>query len=256
MIEFELLMPPDLKLVIHLQDLDNRIGELQREVSALPKHIAVIERALESHLRKLEADRAALAANQRERKSQDAAIQAQEQKTSHLKDQIMEAKTNDQYRAFQKEIDFCLKDIRKAEDRILVLMEESEPLEANVKIAETALLEEKRKVESEKQEARQRTSDDQQALAALRAERESVIADVKPDVYSSYERLRAKRRGLAVAEAIDGRCSACHLALRLQFFQELRCSSDEVMFCESCGRILFYNPPVSFDDIAAAQPGA
>jgi predicted nucleic acid-binding Zn-ribbon protein len=249
-------MPPDLKLVIHLQDLDNRIGELQREINTLPKHIAQIERALESHLRKLEADRAALAGNQRERKAQDAAIQAQEQKTSHLKTQMMEAKTNEQYRAFQKEIDFCQKDIRKAEDRILVLMEESEPLEANVKLAEIALQEEKRKVESEKAEARQRTSDDQQALTALRADRESVVVDVKPGVYSSYERLRAKRRGLAVAEAIEGRCSACHMALRLQFYQELRISTDEVMFCESCGRILFYNPPVSFEDVAAAQPNA
>ena len=249
-------MPPDLKLVIHLQDLDNRIGELQREISTLPKHIAAIERALESHLRKLEADRAALAANQRERKSQDAAIQVQEQKTSHLKTQMLEAKTNDQYRAFQKEIDFCQKDVRKAEDRILVLMEESEPLEANVRLAESALQEEKRKVESEKQEARQRTSDDQQTLTALRADRESVVADVKPGVYSSYERLRAKRRGLAVAEAIEGRCSACHMALRLQFYQELRISTDEVMFCESCGRILFYNPPVNFEDVAAAQPDA
>jgi predicted nucleic acid-binding Zn-ribbon protein len=249
-------MPPDLKLVIHLQDLDNRIGELQREISALPKHIAVIERALESHLRKLEADRAALAANQRDRKAQDATIQAQEQKVSQLKNQMMEAKTNEQYRAFQKEIEFCQKDIRKAEDRILSLMEESEPLEANVKLADVALQEEKRKVESEKQEARQRTSDDQQALTALRADRDSVVADVKPGVYSSYERLRAKRRGLAVAEAVDGRCSACHMALRLQFYQELRISTDEVMFCESCGRILFYNPPVSFEDIAAAQPDA
>ena len=249
-------MPPDLKLVIHLQDLDNRIGELQREVSALPKHIAVIERTLESHLRKLEADRAALVANQRERKTQDAAIQVQEQKISHLKDQIMEAKTNEQYRAFQKEIEFCQKEIRKAEDRILILMEESEPLEANVRIAEIALQEEKRKVESEKQEARQRTAEDQQALAALRADRETVVAEVNPGVYSSYERLRAKRRGLAVAESVDGRCSACHMALRLQFYQELRISTDEVMFCESCGRILFYNPPVSFEDIAAAQPNA
>jgi hypothetical protein len=251
-----MLMPPDLKLVIHLQELDNRIGELQREVSAFPKHIAVIEKTLESHLRRLEADRAALAANQRERKSQDAAIQAQEQKISHLKDQIMEAKTNEQYRAFQKEIDFCQKEIQKAEDRVLVLMEESEPLEANVKSAEAALLEEKRKVEAEKQEARQRTSDDQQALAALRADRETVVAEVKPGVYSSYERLRIRRRGVAVAEAVDGRCSACHMALRLQFYQELRISTDEVMFCESCGRILFYNPPISFEDIAAAQPDA
>ena len=42
-------------------------------------------------------------------------------------------------RAFQNEIDFCQKEIRKSEDRILELMGESEPLDKNVKAAEAAL---------------------------------------------------------------------------------------------------------------------
>jgi predicted nucleic acid-binding Zn-ribbon protein len=248
-------MPPDLKLVIQLQDLDSRIRELQREIAALPKHIAEIEKALESHIRKLEADRAALAANQRERKKLEGDIQSQEQKMSRLKDQLMEARTNEQYRAFQKEIEFCEKETRRAEDRILSLMEESEPLVANVKSAEASLKEEKVRVEAEKQQTRERTAEDKRALDELSRERQTIVKDLTPAVYLAYERIRAKRRGLVVAEAIDdGRCSACHLALRPQFFQDLRCSS-EVMFCESCGRILYYNQPVDFEDAAAAQPG-
>jgi len=249
-------MPSDLKLVIHLQDLDSRISELQREISALPKHIAAIEKTLHSHLRKLEADKAALTANQRERKSLEGDIQVQDQKISKLRDQMMEAKNNEQYRAFQHEIEFCQKEIRKAEDRTLTLMEESEPLEANVRAAEAALKVEKQKVEAEKQETRSRTAADRATLADLQSERQAVVHEVKPAVHAAYERIRARRKGRAVAEAIEGRCGACHMALRPQFFQELRCGQENVMFCESCGRILFYNPPISFEDIAAAQPGA
>ena len=54
-------MLPDLKLVIRLQDIDNRLAELAREIASLPKHVAEIEKKLVSHERKLEADRAALA---------------------------------------------------------------------------------------------------------------------------------------------------------------------------------------------------
>jgi predicted nucleic acid-binding Zn-ribbon protein len=249
-------MVPDLKLVIRLQDLDSRIRELQREIATLPRHIAEIEKTLESHVRKLEADRAALAANQRERKRLDGDIQDQERKVSKLKDQMMGAKiTNEQYRAFQKEIDYCQKEIRKAEDRILSLMEESEPLEQNMKAAEAALAEEKLKVGQETQEARARTAEDQRLLDELLAERQSLVKELSPAVYSAYERIRVKRRGIAVAEAVDGRCAACHLALRPQFFQEVR-SNQEVMYCESCGRILFYNPPISFEDVAAVQGDA
>ena len=241
-------MLPDLKLVIRLQDIDNRLGELSREIASLPVHIAEIEKKLVSHERKLEADRAALSANQKERKKCESDIQIQEQKISKLKDQMLQAKTNDQYRAFQNEIDFCQNEIRKSEDRILELMSESEPLDKNVKIAEAALRDEKTQVEREKQEARDRTAVDQKAATDLRTERAGVVTAVTPATYQRYERVRKSRKGIAVAEAVEGRCSACNLSMRLQFFQDLK-KGDQVMSCESCQRILYYNPPVAFEDV-------
>src|SRR6478752_9256653 len=126
-------MLPDLASTIRLQEIDNRLGDLAREIAGLPIHIAEIEKKLISHERKLEADRAALSANQKERKKCEGDIQIQEQKISKLKDQMLQAKTNDQYRAFQHEIGFCQTEIRRAEDRILDLMGESEDLDKNVK---------------------------------------------------------------------------------------------------------------------------
>src|SRR5450755_2831788 len=117
-------MHPDTHLVIHLQSLDQKIANLEKDVAALPRHIAVIERALESHLRRLEVDKAALSANQKDRKKLEGDIQMNEQKMSKLRDQMQGAKTNEQYKAFQNEIDFCGREIRKAEDRILELMSE------------------------------------------------------------------------------------------------------------------------------------
>src|SRR4029077_4484220 len=114
-------MLPDLKLVIRLQEIDLRLVGLSREIDALPKHIAEIEKKLIAHERKLEADRAALLANQKERKKCEGDIQVQEVKISKLKDQMQSAKTNEVFKAFQHEIEFCQKEIRKAEDRILDL---------------------------------------------------------------------------------------------------------------------------------------
>jgi uncharacterized protein len=249
-------MLPDIKLAVRLQDIDNRVAEVTREVSSLPKHIAEIERKLESHERKLEADRAALTANQKDRKRLEGDIQVQQQKISKLKDQMLGAKTNEQYRAFQHEIEFCEKEIRQAEDRILELMGESEPLERNVKTAEGALKQEKAQVEGEKQEARERTAGDQRELDQLQAERKSISAQISPAVLSAYERVRKLRHGIAIAEAVDGRCSQCHMSLRLQFFQDLK-RGEQVMHCESCSRILYYNPPESFEHLTGeAAPAA
>jgi predicted nucleic acid-binding Zn-ribbon protein len=245
-------MTADIELVTRLQDLDQKIGELQREIAALPKHVAQIEKALDSHLRRLEADKAALTANSKDRKRLEEDIKVQEQKISKLKDQTLLAKTNEQYRAFQHEIDYCQNEIRKAEDRILDLMGQSEPLDANAKKAEVALKQETQQVEGEKNKARERTAVDQKQLDELQSERHAIVAKAKPQVYSAYERIRKKWRGSAVAEAVDGRCSACQIALRPQFSQDLR-KGEQLMFCESCGRILYYQPPVSFEEDLAAQ---
>jgi len=222
--------------------MDNRISELRKEIGALPKHIAHLEKTLEAHLRKVEADRAALAANLRERKQLELEVQSVEQKISRLKDQQMEARTNEQFTAFKREIEFCEAAIRKHEDRILDRMSEAENLEKSLKAAEAALAREKQQVEEEKEQARRRTAEDQKNLTELEEQRRQTVTALSPDVYAAYERIRKKRHGLAVAEAADGRCLACNLALRLQFFQDVK-RGDQVMFCHSCGCILYYVPP-------------
>jgi uncharacterized protein len=246
-------MLQELALALRLQALDRKIANLETEIATLPKHISEIERRLESHARRLEADKSALAANQRDRKKLEGDIQLHQQKISKLRDQMSAVKTNEQYQAFQHEIAYIEAEIRKSEDRILDFMEQSEPLEKNVKAAEVRLKAEQKEVEAEKTRARERTKVDEQELAQLGGERKTVADQMEPKFYTEYERVRKKSKNTPIADATDGRCSACHIALRPQFFQDLR-RQDQVMFCESCGRILTYNPIVDIaSDVAASQ---
>ena len=245
-------MHPDIHLVVQLQAIDQKIGSLEREVAGLPKHIVVIEKTLDAHLRRLEADKSALAANQKDRKKLEGDVQLHQQKISKLKDQMLGAKNNEQYRAFQHEIEFIEKQIRDAEDRILELMSESEPLEHNVKQAEAALKDEKQSVEREKASTRERTAADQAAVFELKKERSDTVGKLDPATLNAYERIRKKWNGVVVAEAVAGRCSGCQIVLRPQYVQDLK-KGDQLMYCESCGRLLYYSPPVSFEDIATAR---
>jgi predicted nucleic acid-binding Zn-ribbon protein len=243
-------MHPDTHLVIQLQSLDQKIAALEKEVAALPKHIATIEKALESHNRKLEADRAALTANQKDRKRLEGDIQIHEQKISKLKEQMLGAKTNEQYKAFQHEIEYIEKEIRKAEDRILELMTESELLDGNVKKAEVALKQETVIVEEEKARARKRTAEDQGFLNQHRTHRVEIVSQLPKATVAVYDRIRLKLGGIAIAEVLNSRCQACQITLRPQYLQDLR-KDTELMRCEQCGRFLYINPPVSFEDVAA-----
>ncbi len=241
-------MLPDIQHAIRLQILDDRVTALTKEISALPKHIAEIEQKLGAHQRRLEHDKAALLANQKDRKRLEGEIQTHDQKISKLKSQMMEAKNNEQYRAFQHEIDFATQEIRKAEDRILELMGEAEPLDKNVKTAEAALGTEKKHVESEKSGARETSAAHQAELDKLKSERLAIVAQMTPSVVSNYERIRKGRAGVAITETVGGRCGRCNIVLRPQFFQDLK-KGETIMTCESCGRILYYNPPQHVEDL-------
>jgi predicted nucleic acid-binding Zn-ribbon protein len=245
-------MIPDIQHAIRLQILDDKTAALTKEIAALPKHIAEIEKKLEFHLRQLDRDKAALTANQKDRKRLEGENQAHEQKISKLKSQMMEAKTNEQYRAFQQEIDFAGQEIRKSEDRILELMSQAEPLDRNVKAAEASLASERKIVESEKSQARERTAADQQQIEALKAERAGILGAMTPSVASNYERIRKGRAGIAISEVTAARCGRCNIALRPQFLQELK-KNDKIMNCESCGRILYYNPPQAVEDMGGRR---
>jgi uncharacterized protein len=246
-------MLQDLALALRLQALDRNIAGLDNEIATLPKHIAEIEKKLVSHTRQLEANRAALAVNNRERKRLEGEIQTHEAKVSKLRDQMLLAKTNEQYKAFQNEIAYAEGEIRKAEDKILDLMEQSEPLEKNVKAAETELKKQQEHVEAEKKSALERTAADQKELASKRGERVEIVGQMDAKFYAEYERIRKKTKNTPIADATDGRCSACFIALRPQFFQDLR-RQDKLMLCESCGRMLTYNPVIDIgSDVAASQ---
>ncbi|MEO5923085.1 MAG: C4-type zinc ribbon domain-containing protein [Bryobacteraceae bacterium] len=236
-------MHPDVALVNQLQTLDLRIAALDKEVAELPRHIAVIEKTLDSHLRKLSADKAALAANQKDRKNLEGEVQLHQSKISKLRDQMAQAKTNEQFKAFQNEIDYAEKEIRKAEDRNLELLTASEPLDAAVKQAETALKQEQKQVEAEKAQARERTATSQAELDILRAEHKVALAALPKPIAATYERIRKKWKGTVAAEATGGRCTACQMVLRPQVFQDLR-KGTNLMQCESCQRFLYYNPPI------------
>ncbi|HEY3442000.1 MAG TPA: C4-type zinc ribbon domain-containing protein [Paludibaculum sp.] len=237
-------MHKDVAITLQLQTIDARIAELRREIATLPRQIAEIENTLISHMKRLEMDKAALSANQRERKRLDGDVAVHQQKISKLRDQMLQAKTNEQYRAFQHEIDFCEQSIRKCEDQTLDLMGEAEALEANVKTAEVSLAAEKKVVLAERTKAQARTAEDKAELAKAETEHAHHAQQLSAPALAYYQRLRTRyyKEGAVVAEAKNSMCQACMMLMRPQYFQDVK-SGEQVLNCENCRRILYYDEP-------------
>jgi len=232
-------MLSDIQNLIELQKADREILRLREEVAALPKRVAAIETKLVGTKSVLEKAKAAIKADDGARRKAETAIQDLEQKISKYRDQSLEVKTNEQYKALMHEIQFAERDIRANEDRILELMVNAEAREKDMKAAEAELKAETEEIEREKAEARKRTAEDELQLAEWSRIRDLARAAVNADLLRHYDRV-AHHRGSGLSEVREQKCLACQVMLRPQTYNEVR-GGTEVVFCESCQRILYFD---------------
>jgi predicted nucleic acid-binding Zn-ribbon protein len=244
---------PDLKTVIELQQVDLKIADLTTQIEAAPSQIQTLENQLHDFLHAHEERKLRLAANQKERKELEIEIQSIQGRIAKHKDQLYQVKTNEQYRAMLKEIEGEEENIRKIEDTILEKMLEAEGIQKQVQEAASRLDGEKARVaaETRRLESARQTAEAERRQAL--EHRELLAGALSPAVRDTYERVRRGRRGLAVAEVRDGFCTACHVRLRPQMYNEVRINGA-VLTCENCSRILYYvEPPAEPIDASGDQ---
>ena len=233
-------MLPDIDKLLELQAADKEIRRLQDEVAALPKRTAVIEQKLAGTKAHLEKVRVAAKSDDANRKKFEASIKDLQGKISKYRDQSLDVKTNDQYKALLHEIQFAEQEIRLNEDRILEVMVNVDVREKEVKAAEAELKAETAEIEKEKEEARRVSAEDQKKLSEWNAKRNALRQGISEDLLRHYERVM-KFRGSGLAEVCDHKCMGCQVMLRPQIYNEVRIG-EKVVVCESCQRIYYYNP--------------
>lgn len=231
-------MHPDLKTVIDLQHVDLRIADLTAQVDALPTQIQILEDHLKDYLQAHEDRKLRLTANQKERRDLEGEIQLLQGKISKHKGQLYEVKTNEQYKALQKEIEGEDANVRAIEDKILEKMVEAEEGQKLVNEAVASLEMEKTRVAAETKRLNSMRETDVKEREGLMAQRKDLVAALGAAVLETYERVRRGRRGVAVGEVRDGFCTACNVRLRPQIYNDIR-MNETVLTCESCSRIMF-----------------
>jgi predicted nucleic acid-binding Zn-ribbon protein len=242
-------MNPDLANLIELQKADAEIARLTAEIASLPKKVAAIEEKLASSKDRMGKAQAALKADEQARRKHEGDIDSLRQKISKYRDQMLSVKTNQEYQALGHEIQFAEQQIGNLEDKILETMVDADSKNADLKRAEGDLKAHTTEIEREKAAARERTAQDEKELAELRAKRDGLRSAVEENILRQYDRV-LKFRGTAIAEARAQKCQGCQVMLRHQVYNTLR-SSDEFVTCDSCNRILYYDPAHDSDPIQA-----
>jgi uncharacterized protein len=235
-------MTPDLERLIRLQQIDSFVDSARRRVTDHPALVAALDGKLAAATAAVANAKQKAADNRTARAAVEKDLAMIQGRLSKFRDQLMDVKTNKEYQAIQKEIEVAQHDVRRLEDKILERMLEADDLVAEVKRAEAGLVQDQGAIARERAALEQETERLRAELEKVGGERLDVAAQIPPALIGTYDTLIKGRRGLAVVEAREYLCTACHVRLRPQVFNEIR-RGDTIHQCGSCQRILFYVAP-------------
>jgi uncharacterized protein len=239
-------MHADLEKLIQLQQIELQIKDYSDRIELLPKHLAALEQKLNATVQSLSSSQDRISRLALEKRKLEGMIQDIEQKNSRYREQLLDVKTNEQYKALLHEIEFNNLEIRKTEDNVLLKMEEEEKLRKEVVQIEQQLHTEKEKIDSEKKAAQAEADKDRQLLQELGARRQSLVQEVNPSLLETYARIARFRKGVALARARGDSCEACHVRIRPQVLTQIM-AGEAILTCDSCDRILYWQSDAPYE---------
>ncbi len=230
-------MAHPLEALLVLQEKDRKITKLQREIRDIPDRKTEVKTQLERTKAKLAEACEAQMQVQSDLKQLEIEVESHKEKISRYKNQQMEAKNNEQYRALLKEVSTEEKGISELEDRELELMESLEVSKKSIEEREAELVEEEDGIRDELDMLVERLEEIQEDLDALTEKRTKMAGDVEPGLLTRYERVFANKGDFAVVRVENGHCRGCNMKLPPQVVNDA-INPAKLVGCNYCGRML------------------
>jgi predicted nucleic acid-binding Zn-ribbon protein len=235
----------ELQQLVALQHLDTTIRRLKKDLEAIPERRAEIEKEFDQRafeIRALENSRDEAKISRARLENE---VVEQKGRVERAERNLMSSKKQDEYTAAIREADAARKQISTLETQILEQMESLDKAEAalNERADEIATMNSDR--ESRLKTFDEETKTQSEQLKTAQSERDQMFGSLPKGLSGQYTRISTRiRDGVAVAEARNGACTACFMALRPQIMAEVR-RGMEVITCDNCNRILYYVPAES-----------
>jgi uncharacterized protein len=229
----------ELEKLIDLQKTDTNIRRLKTSIETADQRRASIEQEFEQHafsIREIQGNRDRLNA---ERAELDKQIAENKTYLERADRNLKHAQNQKEYETAMRETDALQKQIAAYETQIIEKMTGVEEVEKELE----SRAEEISTLDAKRDEALgafdKQIAIERQELDEELKRRNDVFVTLPAQLAAVYNRLAQRSRdGIAVAEVVNGSCSACFMSLRPQMQVEVK-RGDQIITCESCTRILY-----------------
>ncbi len=230
----DLLLP----MLLSLQQLDDKLSAFGQKKQEIPERIQAMTQAFEDEKKQLEDDRQRLKEASLRQRNLEKQLQESAEERKNKQKKLLDVKTNAEYKALLKEIEYAKQADSATEDDILVVFEEIDSLEQAIKEKEKSIRESESKLKEETLRLEREGVEVDKEHQILQGERKKVAAELDPAVLGDYEKIRSKRAGQAVVTVKKEVCPGCHMQVPPQTINEVL-QTGEIRHCQYCRRILY-----------------
>lgn len=237
----------DFDKLLTIQNLDKRLmelaalrGDLPEKVDSLKQQLAEIAESVAHDTAELNQIKKDLLANKSDHDQLNAKLQK-------YQEQIYSVKNNKEYDAITIEIELLENKLNENELSGVELLEKEEQLTGQIAELNNKIADLQAKLSVHETELNYKLDQTKDEEDQLQQQRELVVKTLDRRLYYQYERIRKAKNGIALSEVNNYTCHECYATIPAQTVVELR-KLDQLILCESCGRILM---PPSANETAA-----
>lgn len=224
--------------LVRIQELILQAQDAKALVDEAPSRIETIEARFRERNAEYVALKERFDALEADRSSRSLELQVLEEDRKKFMDALMQVKNQREYSAVLKEIDTVKAAISEHEETILRDMEEIETLRGQLETFTEHIEKERIEVGKEIAEVEAGVEEAKRAMEASERERATLESKLPRPLVSAARRIEGGRRGVFLARVEDAMCTACHVRVRPQVYQEIR-QASRIHTCGSCKRFLY-----------------
>jgi predicted nucleic acid-binding Zn-ribbon protein len=236
---FGTMLPEWLEKILILQDRDAKKTRIETQIRHIPKEVSACEEKITQLETNLELARKTVQDLELKRKGLESEIAADEDHLGRYKNQQLQVKKNDEYKALTHEIEGMeakILDLEEAEIQVL--------LDLDVEKANLSKKQEEIKGEVAYQQnlikkLGEREINLKKDLEEAEAEVDKARSESSEKYLKPYDRLAKTLKPPVVVPLRDQKCGGCHLKVSSGVDSEVR-AKDENITCDNCRRLLYW----------------
>lgn len=232
-------MLPVIEDLLVLQDRDRRLRRIQAELDAVPGQRQLLQNKAAKAAADFDSVRKRGQQIESDRKKLELEVETLKDRIGKVRAQQNDTRSNDQYKAYQHQIETSEGEIAKLEDQQLALMEQAEAVAKDIAAASKVAAELKAETDRQLADLAQREGNLEKEEDQAADARDAAAAKVEPAVLGRYERLVKMKGDHVIVGVQGGVCGGCHVKLTTQALVSAK-GQAEIVNCPNCGRILYF----------------